>query len=254
VKPLANEKPPPGGKGPGSPMTKPSPFQKAINLCKWLKLFLWGDSGVGKTWLALHFPKVAVIDLEGGTDLYGQKFDFEVFRVSEAYEVMAAVDWLLTNRHDFQTLVIDPISVYWDALQKKWSEVFLQRNKGSKGFRHEYYDFQPKDWLTIKSELKELIRKLTILNMHVVVTAREKPLYADSGFMRAIGTTFDGEKSLPYLFDTIVRLYRDDKNRFMGRCLKDRSGRLPGDDFEVSFAVFERLLGTDGPAAGPSSK
>ena len=34
--------------------------------------------------------------------------------------------------------------------------------------------------------------------MNVIITARQKTQYADSGFMRAIGETFDGEKSLPY--------------------------------------------------------
>jgi hypothetical protein len=43
-----------------------SPFQKAKSLDRRLKLFLWGDSGVGKTTLALQFPRPVVIDLEGG--------------------------------------------------------------------------------------------------------------------------------------------------------------------------------------------
>ena len=55
--------------------------------------------------------------------------------------------------------------------------------------------------------------------------------------------TFDGEKSLPYLFDTIVRLYRDEKGRFLGECLKDRSNTLPLGGFEVSYARFEELFG-----------
>ena len=86
--------------------------------------------------------------------------------------------------------------------------------------RHEFYDFQPKDWMTIKAESKELIRRLIALDMNVIVTARQKVQYADGGFMRAIGETFDGEKSLPYLFDVVVRLYRDEKGRFMGECQK----------------------------------
>jgi hypothetical protein len=34
------------------------PFQMPDNKPKRLRLFLWGDSRVGKTWPALHFPKV----------------------------------------------------------------------------------------------------------------------------------------------------------------------------------------------------
>jgi hypothetical protein len=220
-----------------------SPFQKARSLEKRVKLFLWGDSGVGKTTLSLQFPKPVVIDLEGGADLYGEAFDFDVLRASTADEVMEAVQWLLTHPHAYRTLVIDPITVYWDALQKKWSDVFLRRNKGSKGYKFEFYDLQPRDWMTVKAEFKDLIRKLIALDMNVIVTARQKVQYADGAFMKAIGETFDGEKSLPYLFDTIVRLYRDEKGQFLGECLKDRSNKLPAGAFEVSYARFEELFG-----------
>lgn len=222
-----------------------SPFQKAASLIKRLKLFLWGESGVGKTVLALQFPKPVVIDLEGGTDLYGDLYDFSVLRASTADEVTEAVRWLTEHEHPHQTLIIDPITVYWDALQKKWSDIFLRRNKGSKGFRFEFYDLQPRDWMTVKAEFKELIRTLIALDMNVIVTARQKTQYADGAFMRAIGETFDGEKSLPYLFDTIVRLYRDEKGRYLGRCLKDRSQKMPADEFEISYGRFERLFSRD---------
>ena len=125
-----------------------SPFQRAGSRNNRLKLFLWGDSGVGKTTLALQFCNPVVIDLEAGTELYGEAFTFDVLHATTADEVMEAVDWLLKNRHDYRTLVIDPITIYWDALQKKWSDIFLRRNKGSKGYRHEFYDLQPKDWMS----------------------------------------------------------------------------------------------------------
>lgn len=220
-----------------------SPFQKARTLDKRLKLFLWGDSGVGKTTLALQFPKPVVIDFEGGADLYGEAFDFDVLRASTADEAMDAVQWLHGHTHPHRTLVIDPITVYWDALQKKWSDIFLRRNRGSKGYKFEFYDLQPRDWMTVKAEFKDFIRKLIALDMNVIVTARQKVQYADGAFMKAIGETFDGEKSLPYLFDTIVRLYRDEKGRFLGECLKDRSNKLPLGEFEVSYSRFEELFG-----------
>ena len=222
-----------------------SPFHQATSLPKRLKLFLWGDSGVGKTTLSLQFPAPVLIDLEGGADPYGDAFDFHVLRASTADEVSEAVRWLLANEHPYRTLVIDPITVYWDALQKKWSDIFLRRNKGSKGYRFEFYDLQPRDWMTIKAEFKELVRQLIALDMNVIVTARQKVQYADGGFMKVIGETFDGEKSLPYLFDTIVRLSCDTPSRFMGQCLKDRTNRLPAEPFESSYAVFEQAFGTE---------
>lgn len=228
--------------GKGAPQ-EGSPFRKAQTQEKRLKLFLWGDYGTGKTTLALKFPKPVVIDMERGSDLYGDDFDFEVLHASTADEVMAAVEWLLKSRHEHRTLVIDPVTVYWDALQRKWSDIFLKRNKGSKGYKFEFYDLQPRDWMTVKAEFKEFIRKLVALDMNVIVTARQKAQYDQGALMKVIGETFDGERSLPYLFDTIVRTSRDDKGRFMGQNLKDRSNRLPKEPFECSYALFEGLFG-----------
>jgi len=220
-----------------------SPFLKAESLQKRLKIFLWGDTGAGKTTTALQFPKPAVIDIEGGTELYGESFEFGVLRTTGPDDVMAAVDWLASSEHPYRTLVIDPVTVYWDALQKKWSDIFLRRNRGSKGYRFEYYDLQPKDWLSIKAEFKELVRKLIALDMNVIVVARAKTRYKDGAFMQAVGETFDGEKSLPYMFDIVLRMYLDEKGRHMAVALKDRSNRLPKGDFEVSYAVFEDVFG-----------
>ena len=235
-------------------MTTTKPFLRAQLRDKRLKLFLWGGTGAGKTTLALQFPKPVVIDLEGGTDLYGESFNFDVRRTTDPDDAMSAVDWLRAHPHPFKTVVIDPVSVYWDALQRKWSEIFLRRNKHSKGFKFEFYDFQPRDWMTIKAEFKEFSGKLVALDTHVIVTARQKIQYADGGFMRPVGETFDGEKSLPYLFDTIVHLFRDKDGRFMARCVKDRTNKLPKGEFESSYKVFEKLFCQDdhsGESDGP---
>ena len=223
-----------------------SPFQEAKEIGKRFKALIWGESGVGKTVLALQFPKPVVIDTEGGTDLYGDEFKFEVKKTTNPDEIIAAVDWLLTNRHEFRTLIVDPITVFWEALQHKWSDIFLRRKKSGKGFHYEFYDLQAKDWLTIKSEWKEFIRKLISLDMNVIVTAREKDKYAESSgtdFMRVVGETFDGEKSLPYMFDIVIRMYLDEKGRRMASVLKDRSNHLPTGNFECKYEEFEKLFG-----------
>lgn len=227
------------------PEIRGSPFQRAGAREMRLKLFIWGDSGVGKTTLALRFPHPAVIDLEGGTEHYGESFDFDVFPATTADEVSSAVQWLLDHEHDYRTLVLDPISIYWEALQRQWSEIFLRRNPASKGHKVEYYDLQPRDWQVIKSELKDLVRRLHALDMNVVLTAREKPRYAESGFMQRLGETFDAERSLPYMFDTVVRIVVDEKGRRIAHTLKDRTNKLPKDPWALDYAVFEECFGRD---------
>lgn len=229
----------------GSREARSGPFRPAAGTDRRLKLFIWGDSGVGKTTLALRFPGAVVIDMEGGTEHYGGVFSFDVLKATSADEVTAAVEWLRTKPHAYRTLVIDPITIYWEALQNKWGRTFLLRSKGGKGHHGEFYELQPRDWVTLKAELKELVRKLIQLDMNVIITARQKAQYSDSGFMRAIGETFDGEKSLPYLFDTILHMTRDDAGRFMAENLKDRTNKLPRGKFEVSYELIEKCLGSE---------
>ena len=228
------------------PKPQPSPFRKAKSLPKRLKLFLWGDSGAGKTTLALQFPNPVVIDMEGGTELYGDAFNFDVFRTTNADEIIDAVEWLERNKHPYRTLILDPITILWDGLQKKWSDIFLVRNKRSKGYKFEFYDLQVRDWLTIKGEFKWFVRKLAILDMNVIAIARAKTKYAEGEFMKVIGETFDSEKGLPYAFDTIAHMFRDKDGKFMAECPKDRANKLPATGvFEISYKLFERLYGKE---------
>lgn len=221
------------------------PFQRPTAAARRLKAFLWGDTGTGKTTLALHFPAVAVIDMEKGADHYADLIgaDGGILKASTADQVMEAIDWLASNDHPFKTLVMDPVTVYWEALQKKWSEIFLRRNKSSKGYKFEFYDLQAKDWQAIKGELKSFARKLVALDMNVILTAREKTMFSDDGKMTKLGVTFDGEKSLPYLFDVVIHMTRDASDRYVGKCLKDRTRKLPTGDFEISYDVFAECFG-----------
>ncbi len=222
-----------------------NPFKKAEASDRRIKAFFWGDAGSGKTVLALQFPKPVMIDLEGGSVLYRASRKFEVMDATTADEVMEAVNFLLAGNHDYRTLIIDPITIYWQALQAKYSEIFLRRNKGSKGYRFEFYDFQPKDWLTIKAELKMLVRKLIALDMNVIVTAHQKTKYKEGEMMVSAGETFDAEKGLPFMFDVIVQLYVDEKGRHFGKTIKDRSEKLPKDPFPMEYALFERMFGAE---------
>jgi hypothetical protein len=223
------------------------PFKKAKEVGRRLKLFVFGDTGTHKTILSIGFPKPVVIDLEKGTEHYGKDFDFDVPpEPPETWQdTMDLVDWLKTANHGYRTLVIDPITVLWEFCQKKWSDIFLKRNRSSKGFKHEFYNLQPTDWMTVKADWKAFIQILLALDMNVIVTAREKPEYADGELMRKVGVTYDGEKNLKYFFDTVLRLYKGDNGTFMAECKKDRTNNFKeGQEIKnPTYATFEGLFG-----------
>lgn len=103
-----------------------NPFIKASTKKKHLKISLYGDPGVGKTFFALGFPDPAVIDLEGGTDFYADRFQFHVLDTKSYAEVLNAVNFLEQGNHDLKTLIIDPITVIWSALQEGRLEFKVQ--------------------------------------------------------------------------------------------------------------------------------
>lgn len=204
-----------------------NPFKKAEKKDERLKLFIYGDSGAGKTFLSLQFPAPAVIDTERGTVPYNSLFDFHVLNSSSIQEVEEAIEFLKTEKHDFRTLIIDPLTCLWESLQAKWSDIFFKHNKKSKGFKSEFYEFQTKDWMLIKEEWKELIRKILSLDLNIVCTARQKDKYSFSGgdFMTKSGETFDAEKNSIYHFDTVIKL-QEAGNKRIATIIKDRGARL----------------------------
>ncbi len=225
----------------------PSPFAKASETGKRLKAFLWGEPGTGKTYLASQFPDAVVIDMEQGTEYVGGKFKFDRIHAHTADEVIEAVSWLLHNPHPYKTLVIDPFTMFWQQIQEKWAAIFLEHNPEGAGNHGEYYELQPKDWQPIKGDVRKLFRMLMQLDMNVIVTAHSKAEYSFGGgeFMKKIGDTFDGEKTLPYVFDVILQLFQDGE-RYMARVKKDRSGRLPTLPFECNYRKVAELFGVDG--------
>lgn len=219
---------------------------------KRLKMLIYGDTGTGKTRLSLAFPKPFVIDMEGGSDWYVDEFDAKVQHATTPEEILPVLEKLNTSDHEFRTLVIDPITVYWEALQKKWSDIFLERNKGGKGYKHDYYDLQMRDWGTIKSELKDMFRRLTSLDMNVIIVAREKALYNQS--MSVIGRTFDGPKGTDYWADVVVQAVREG-DHYTAMVEKDRTNKLPREfpmDIEVFAKAYGDLLGMKSTPVAPA--
>lgn len=222
-----------------------TPFQKSHEIPKRLKLFLWGSYGTLKTRTALGFPNACVIDTEGSTNIYANEFLFDVKHTSNPDSIMEIIDWLLKEKHSYKTLIIDPITIYVQALYEKWYNIFMIRMKGAKGYKGEFYQFQPGDWQLIKREIGKVFRKLNALDMNLVITAREKTLYSDSEFMKKIGTTFDGDKCFPHEFDTVLHTYKQD-GKFMALTEKDRNHKLKeGEPFELSYSYIEQKIGKD---------
>jgi hypothetical protein len=201
--------------------------RKPEAVTKRLKLFMFGPAGVGKTTAAIQFPNSYVIDCERGSENYDRlitESGSAVFQTTDIQEVIAEVKSLLTERHDYRTLVIDPITpIYNDLLDKCETQV------GSDFGRH---------YGAANKTMKRLANLIMSLDMNVVVTAHAKPEYGQN--LAKIGYTFDGWKQLDYWFDLVVELGKRGKKRF-AKVVKTRLDSFPDEDvFEWSYDAIKR--------------
>ncbi|HYE20074.1 MAG TPA: AAA family ATPase, partial [Tepidisphaeraceae bacterium] len=146
---------------------KPEAVQKR------LKLFMFGPAGVGKTTAALNFPNAYIIDGERGTENYEKIINASgsmVFQTTQVEDVITEVKSLLTEKHEFRTLIIDPITIlYNDLLDRSEAKV------GSDFGRH---------YGAANKQMKRLSSLIMALDLNVVVTAHAKKEYAPGAAMQ----------------------------------------------------------------------
>jgi len=224
-----------------------NPFVEATEEDSRLKILVFGGSGIGKTRFALRFPKPVIIDLDGGSRRYGKEFNFSRLpHIETVKDVENAVNFLRKEKHEYKTLIIDPITKFWEMLQEEWEQKFLTRNKSGKGFKFEYYDFQPNDWRHIKADLKTFIRWINQIDMNVVAIARAKKEYKDGQFMVPTGEEVpDAERNAIFEFDTVLQVFFNAKKEPTALCWKDRDHHLPSlpTEFSFTYEAIEKMVG-----------
>ena len=121
-------------------------FEKATQVKRFFKVSLWGGPKTGKTRGALSFPKPCVIDGERGTSLYAEQYDFSVKEVNHWKDMLDILDWLETADHGYLSLIVDPLTVFWQDLCD--AQVDYVRNRRGNEI------LSPGDWGQIKRRWK----------------------------------------------------------------------------------------------------
>jgi hypothetical protein len=176
--------------------------KKPVATEKRLKALFYGLAGAGKTTAAISFPRVYLIDTEKGAtnDQYVKIINDNggvVFQTTSFEELLEEVTALLCEKHEYKTLVIDPLTILYNDLLDK-----AERAVGSEFGRH---------YGVANKEMKKLLNLLIRLDMNVILTCHAKNEYGDN--LKVIGTTFDGYKKLDYLFDLVFEIQKRGKNR-----------------------------------------
>ena len=207
---------------------KPEAIQKR------LKALFYGAAGVGKTTAAIQFPKPYLIDTEKGSenDQYTkllQNAGGVVFQTSDFSELMAEVKALLVEKHEYKTLIIDPLTTLYNDLLDK------SAIKNGTDFGRHYSD--------ANKQIKHLIAMLLRLDMNVIITSHAKNEYGAN--MSVLGQTFDCYKKLDYLFDLVFEIQKRGKDR-VGLVKKSRIEAFPDTDhFPFSYDEIAKRYGRE---------
>lgn len=199
---------------------------------KRLKALFYGSAGVGKTTAAINFPKPYLIDTEKGAtnDLYVnilKKNGGVVFQTSDFDELVQEVKSLLSEEHEYKTLVIDPLTTLYNDLLDKSA-----LKNGTEFGRH---------YGEANKRMKHLLNLLLRLDMNVIITAHQKHEYGNN--MAIVGSTFDCYKKLDYLFDLVFEIQKRGKDR-VGIIRKSRIETFPdGEAFPFSYDEIANRYG-----------
>ena len=210
---------------------KPSAVEKR------LKLLLSGTAGTGKTTASISFPSVYLIDTERGAenDQYVKLLEAgggAYFHTTDFDDMVKEVTALMTERHAFRTIVIDPLTVPYAAeLDKEAKRLANKEDPAGTAFGR---NKQIPD-----RKVKHLLNLLLRLDMNVIITSHAKGEWKN-GAPTGIDT-YDCFNKLDYTFDLWLQIQKRGKER-VGIVRKTRcAGFEEGDVFPFSYdSIAER--------------
>lgn len=206
--------------------TKPEKVEKR------LKALFYGDAGAGKTTACISFPKVYLIDTEKGSvnDQYVDTINLNggaVFQTTDFDELVQEIKALLTEKHDYKTVVIDPLTTLYNDLLDK-----TEKAVGNEFGRH---------YALSNKKMKQLLNLLVRLPMNVILTCHSKNEYGQN--LAVLGKTYDGYKKLDFLFDLVFEVQKRGKER-IGVVKKSRVSSFPdGETFPFSYEEIAKRYG-----------
>lgn len=220
---------------------------KPTAVTKRLKALFYGEAGVGKTTAAIQFPKPYLIDTERGAEnnQYVElinKAEGAVFQTTDFDEIMKEVTTLLSVKHDYKTLIIDPFTIIYQDLCDKWAKKLAKQSREPNSDGTEFQRHRDK----ADTQVKQLNRLLLRLDMNVIITSHSKVKWQKQGReLLEVGNTFDCYKKLDYLFDLVFEIQKRGKER-VGIVKKTRiESFADGDSFLFSYEEIANRYGQE---------
>lgn len=209
--------------------------KKPEAITKRLKMFVFGEPGTGKTTAACQFPAAYIIDCERGAENYDKLIKASnsvLWQSNDMDEITKELKALASEKHEYRTLVLDPITTLESDLIGRLQKKYPGKNDEGGDMRV---------WGERDREMRRLTNLLLGLDMNVIVTAHSKTDYGPN--MTKLGNIHDGWKRLPYMFDLVIELQRRGEKR-VGLIRKTRLEAFKdAETFDFSYAEIVKRAG-----------
>lgn len=198
------------------------------------KILLFGKPGVGKSWFSLSFPSVAYIDTEGGST--GPHYLERLNNAGGLYLgpadgstdprfILEQVKALVSEKHEFKTLVIDSISKVYNNMIA--AEAERQGEKAAFGSEKK----------PAIAWMRQLISWITKADLNVVLIAHSKATWLND---KQGPDTFDAFEKIAYDLDLSIEAEKRGPNR-VASVRKSRLKNFPENEpFPLDFPEFKR--------------
>jgi len=196
-----------------------------------VKAVIYGASGSWKTVFGSTAPKPIFASAEGGLlSVADKNIDFvEIKTITDLQELLV---FLKTQKHDFETVVIDSITEINDIIKQ---DIEKRTGKG----------MQLNDWWELAKRIRNIFRSFRDLPMHVIFLAQEA-VELDEGTIVKITPSLNGKAAteISYFMDNVGYLYIDKtgERKMMtnpnSKFLTKNRGWLIGNDTPPDFSIW----------------
>lgn len=161
-----------------------------------IKAVIYGASGTGKTVFGSTAPKPIFASAEGGLLSVADK-NVQFVEIKTLKDLQELLIYLKTQKHDFETVVIDSITEINDIIKQD-----IEKKTGKW--------MQLQDWWELAKKIKSIFRGFRDLNMHVIFLAQEAN-EQDEGVVTKIVPSLNGKAAteIAYFMDNVGYLMID---------------------------------------------
>lgn len=194
-------------------MTK---FRKPMQRQQGLKILGYGEDGSGKSWTALTFPKLAIVDTESKLGVYenNPEKNQNILGIADTvnyYDVIELMEEVVGNPKTYSTFVIDSETNLYDSMQVSMMEVEENRAKKKKKSVDDA-TVSKRGWGKVKlnnSRLKNLKAQMSANGVTIISIAHKKDIFQEiDGKQIKIGEMPELKKGSKHDYDVVLRFFK----------------------------------------------